>query len=215
MKTVAGIVLAVLLVAAIIFSAIIHGKYSDTKDALLTSEKNSSELNEKVAQLTEEVSSLNEKIHEREGGLKELEIAQKRVSKLEDALKANGFLHYNVRIFSGRSLGIKGFIQASSKSTNRNERIPDRMGHICRHLLKRRHFFLFYQGFLTSSEFLVRQFYSRNRHDMFYGQARLFGKNFEEAKVFFFDRLMVEDVVDRDGSDDPSLSPQRHTRAIM
>jgi len=88
MKTVAGIVLAVLLVAAIIFGAIIHGKYSDTKEALLISEKNSSELNEKVTQLTEEVSSLSDKIREREGGLKELENAQKGVSKLEDALKA-------------------------------------------------------------------------------------------------------------------------------
>ena len=88
MKTVAGIVLAVLLVAAIIFGAIIHGKYSDTKEALLISENNSSELNEKVTQLTEGVSSLEKKIHEREGGLKELANAQKRVSKLEDALKA-------------------------------------------------------------------------------------------------------------------------------
>jgi len=88
MKTVAGIVLAVMLVAAIVFGAIIHGKYSDTKEALLISEKNSSELNEKVTRLTEEVSSLNEKIREREGGLKELENAQKRISKLEDALKA-------------------------------------------------------------------------------------------------------------------------------
>jgi chemotaxis protein MotB len=88
MKTVAGIVLAVLLVAAIVFGVIIHGKYSDTKEALFISEKNSSELNEKVTQLTEEVSWLNEKIHEREGGLKELENAQKRISKLEDALKA-------------------------------------------------------------------------------------------------------------------------------
>ena len=88
MKTVAGIVLAVLLVAAIIFGAIIHGKYSDTKEALLISEKNSSELNEEVTQLTEGVSSLEKKIHEREGGLKELANAQKRVSKLEDALKA-------------------------------------------------------------------------------------------------------------------------------
>ena len=88
MKTVAGIVLAVLLVAAIILGAIIHGKYSDTKEALLISEKNSSELNEKVTQLAEEVSSLSDKIREREGGLKELENAQKGVSKLEDALKA-------------------------------------------------------------------------------------------------------------------------------
>jgi chemotaxis protein MotB len=88
MKTVAGIVLAVLLVAAIIFGAIIHGKYSDTKQALLISEENSSELNEKVTQLTEEISSLSDKIREGEGELAELENAQKRVSELQDALKA-------------------------------------------------------------------------------------------------------------------------------
>jgi chemotaxis protein MotB len=88
MKTVAGIVLAVLLVAAIIFGAIIHGKYSDTKEALLVSEKNSSELNKKVTQLTEEVSLLSDRIRERERGLEQLENTQKRVSKLQDALKA-------------------------------------------------------------------------------------------------------------------------------
>ena len=87
MKTVAGIVLAVLLVAAIIFGAVIHGKYSNTRDALLISEKNSSALNEKVALLTEEVSALNEKLREREGVLTELENAQTRISELEDALK--------------------------------------------------------------------------------------------------------------------------------
>jgi len=87
MKTVAGIVLAVLLVAAIIFGVVIHGKYSDTRDALLISEKNSSELNEKVALLTEEVSSLSEKLREREGVLTELEKTQTRISELEDALK--------------------------------------------------------------------------------------------------------------------------------
>ena len=87
MKTVAGIVLAVLLVAAIIFGVVIHGKYSDTRDALLISEKNSSELNEKVALITEEVSSLSEKLREAEGVLMELEKAQTRISELEDALK--------------------------------------------------------------------------------------------------------------------------------
>jgi chemotaxis protein MotB len=87
MKTVAGLVLAVLLVAAIIFGVVIHGRYSDTRDALLISEKNSSELNEKVALLTEEVSSLSEKLREREGVFTELEKAQTRISGLEDALK--------------------------------------------------------------------------------------------------------------------------------
>jgi chemotaxis protein MotB len=87
MKTVAGIVLAVLLVAAIIFGVVIHAKYSDTRDALLTSEKNLSELNEKVALLTEEVSSLSEKLREREGVITELEKAQTRISELEDDLK--------------------------------------------------------------------------------------------------------------------------------
>jgi chemotaxis protein MotB len=86
MKTVAGILLAVLLVAAIIFGAVIYGKYSDTREALLLSEKNSFALNEKVAQLTEEVSSLNEKLREQEGVLTELESAQTGISKLEDAL---------------------------------------------------------------------------------------------------------------------------------
>ena len=89
MKTVAGIVLAVLLVAAIIFGVVIHAKYSDTRESLLISEKNSSALNEKVALITEEVSSLSEKLREREGVLTELENAQKRISKLEDALKVN------------------------------------------------------------------------------------------------------------------------------
>jgi chemotaxis protein MotB len=87
MKTVAGLVLAVLLVAAIIFGVVIHGRYTDTRDALLISEKNSSELNEKVALLTEEVSSLSEKLREREGVFTELEKAQTRISGLEDALK--------------------------------------------------------------------------------------------------------------------------------
>jgi chemotaxis protein MotB len=87
MRTVAGIVLAVLLVAAIIFGVVMHGKYSDTRDALLISEKNSSELNGKVTLLTEEVSSLSEKLREREGVLTELEKAQTRISELEDALK--------------------------------------------------------------------------------------------------------------------------------
>jgi len=87
MKTVAGIVLAVLLVAAIIFGVAIYGKYSDTKDALLISKENSSELNEKVAQLTDEIASLSEKLREREGRLTELEKAQSRISKLEDALR--------------------------------------------------------------------------------------------------------------------------------
>jgi len=87
MKTAAGIVLAVLLVAAIIFGVAIYGKYSDTKDALLISKENSSELNEKVAQLTDEIASLSEKLREREGRLTELEKDQSRISKLEDALR--------------------------------------------------------------------------------------------------------------------------------
>jgi len=87
MKTAAGIVLAVLLVAAIVFGVAIYGKYSDTRDALLLSEKGSSALDEKVTQLTEEVSSLREKLRDREGVLPEFEKAQKRISELEDAIK--------------------------------------------------------------------------------------------------------------------------------
>ena len=105
MKNIATIVLSLVLAAAIIFGLILYGKYSDTKDSLVMSEKKLSESNEKIVQVNQEITALqgqiekstkertaefenmitmkDQKLSEFEGKIRNLE------SKFEEGRKAN------------------------------------------------------------------------------------------------------------------------------
>ena len=50
---------------------------------------------------------------------------------------------------------------------------------------------------------------------MFYGRACLPGKCLEEANLISANGLLIENVVYRNGTDDPFLSPQWHARTVM
>jgi len=86
MKNIVIIVLLVLLSAALVFGSILYKKHLDTKDSLLISEKNLSELNEKVSHLNQEISKFQDQVRKNAERLKQLEAAQARISKLEKAI---------------------------------------------------------------------------------------------------------------------------------
>jgi chemotaxis protein MotB len=87
MRNIAIIALSVVLAAAIVSGLILHRKYLDTKDALLSSEKNLFDLNEKFTQLNQETSALRDQIRKNSEGLKELKSAKVHTSELENAIK--------------------------------------------------------------------------------------------------------------------------------
>jgi len=86
MKNIAIIVLSVLLAVALVFGFILYKRHLDTKDSLLISEKNLSELNEKVSHLNQEISKFQDQVRKNAERLKELEAAQVLISKLEKAI---------------------------------------------------------------------------------------------------------------------------------
>jgi len=86
MKNIAIIVLSVLLAVALVFGFILYKRHLDTKDSLLISEKNLSELNEKVSHLNQEISKFQDQDRKNAERLKELEAAQVLISKLEKAI---------------------------------------------------------------------------------------------------------------------------------
>lgn len=86
MRNIAIIVLSVVLAAAIISGLILYQRHLDTKASLLISEKNLSELNEKVAQLNQETSALQDQIRTNAKQLMELKSSKKRISELENEI---------------------------------------------------------------------------------------------------------------------------------
>jgi len=86
MRNIAIIVLSVILAAAIISGSILYRDYIDTKDTLLISEKNLSDLNEKLTQLNQETSVLQDQVRKNAQALKELESAKELISELEKAI---------------------------------------------------------------------------------------------------------------------------------
>ena len=86
MRNIAIIVLSVILAAAIISGSILYRDYTDTKDTLLISEKNLSDLNEKLTQLNQETSVLQDQVRKNAQALKELESANELISELESAI---------------------------------------------------------------------------------------------------------------------------------
>ena len=86
MKNIATIVLSLVLAAAIIFGLILYGKYSDTKDSLVMSEKKLSESNDKIGQLNQEISTLQDQIEKNTEQLGELKNAKNRALELESTI---------------------------------------------------------------------------------------------------------------------------------
>jgi len=86
MRNIAIIVLSVILAAAIISGLILYREYIDTKDTLQISEKNLSDLNEKLTQLNQETSVLQDQVRKNAQSLKELESAKELISELENAI---------------------------------------------------------------------------------------------------------------------------------
>ena len=86
MRNIAIIVLSALLATAIILGSILYREYIDTKDTLLISKKNLSDLNEKLTQLNQETSALQDQVRKNAEALKELESAKELISELENAI---------------------------------------------------------------------------------------------------------------------------------
>ena len=87
MRNIAIIVLSVVSAASIISGLILYQRHLDTGDALRGSEKNVSELNEKVTQLNKEASALQDQIRTNAKQLMELKSAKEDIAKLENAIK--------------------------------------------------------------------------------------------------------------------------------
>jgi len=87
MRNIAIIVLSIVSAAAIIFGSVLYQKNLDTKDALLVSEKNVSDLNKKVTRLNQETSALQKQIRTNEKHLMELKSSKKRILELENTIK--------------------------------------------------------------------------------------------------------------------------------
>jgi chemotaxis protein MotB len=87
MRNVAIIVLSAVLAAAIVFGILLYGRYLDTKDALLVSEKNVSELGKKVTQLDRENFALHDQIRKNAEPLEKLNSTKERISELEEKLR--------------------------------------------------------------------------------------------------------------------------------
>jgi len=73
MKNIATIILSVVLAASIIGGVVLYKQQADTKEALQSSEKKASDLNERVKQLTAESALLRNQIRELEESLKKTE----------------------------------------------------------------------------------------------------------------------------------------------
>jgi hypothetical protein len=86
MRNIAIIVLSVALAGAIVSGFIFYQRYIDTNDALLISEKNLSELNEKLMKLDQETSALQGQLHENAERITQLESANERIPELENTI---------------------------------------------------------------------------------------------------------------------------------
>ncbi|MCG2775501.1 MAG: OmpA family protein [Desulfobacterales bacterium] len=100
MKKNAIIVLSLVLAAAIISGLILYGKYADTKDALVISEKKLSGLNEKINQLDQEKTALHDKIEKDVELFGELENTKKKIEELENMItvKDQGLSEFEEKI---------------------------------------------------------------------------------------------------------------------
>jgi chemotaxis protein MotB len=100
MKKNAIIVLSLVLAAAIISGLILYGKYADTKDALVISEKKLSDLNEKINQLDQEKTALHDKIEKDVELYGELENTKKNIEELENMItvKDQGLSEFEEKI---------------------------------------------------------------------------------------------------------------------
>ena len=86
MKNITTIILSLVLAAAIITGLIIYGKYADTKDALILSEKKLADFDEKINQLNQETNVLNDQIEKYVERFRELETVKSRAVELENAI---------------------------------------------------------------------------------------------------------------------------------
>jgi len=100
MKKNAIIVLSLVLAAAIISGLILYGKYADTKEAFLNSEKKLAESNKKVTQFNQEISKLHDQIEKNVELLRELKSAKGRISELENTIsvKNQGLLSFEEKL---------------------------------------------------------------------------------------------------------------------
>jgi chemotaxis protein MotB len=81
------IVLSLLLMASIISGLVLYGLYSDTKGTLLSSEKQLSDLNEKISQMKGETSVLHDRISKNDQRLKDLRSAKVHTLELESEVE--------------------------------------------------------------------------------------------------------------------------------
>ncbi len=100
MKKNAIIVLSLVLAAAIISGLILYGKYADTKEAFLNSEKKLAESNKKVTQFNQEISKLHDQIETNVELFRELKSAKGHISELENTIsvKNQGLLSFEERL---------------------------------------------------------------------------------------------------------------------
>ncbi len=89
MRNIGIIGLSVVLAAAIISGLLLYGRFQNTRDELLISEKKISELNEKLTNLNRENSTLQDQIRRNAEDLGELKRARARMSKLEERIESS------------------------------------------------------------------------------------------------------------------------------
>jgi predicted RNase H-like nuclease (RuvC/YqgF family) len=86
MRTIAIVILSVILAAAIVSGTVLYQRHRDARDALLMSEKRATDLEVKVSQLNRETSALHDQLRERSERVHELEGAQIIISELEQVI---------------------------------------------------------------------------------------------------------------------------------
>ena len=86
MRTIAIVVLSVILAAALVSGIVLYQRHRDTRDDLLMSERRAADLEVKVSQLNRKTSALHDRLKESFEQIQGLERAQTRISELEQAI---------------------------------------------------------------------------------------------------------------------------------
>jgi len=86
MRTIAIVVLSVILAAALVSGIVLYQRHRDTRDDLLMSERRAADLEVKVSQLNRKTSTLHDRLKEGSERIQRLERAQTRISELEQAI---------------------------------------------------------------------------------------------------------------------------------
>jgi chemotaxis protein MotB len=128
MRTIAIVILSVVLAAAVVSGLILYQRYHDAQAALQLSEKRVAELSAKLGQVSEETATLRDQVTELEG-------ARTRVSELEHAInqKDHAFSELNKAVHTlTRDLEKERKIteQVTSQLTTRNTMVTELEDHV-------------------------------------------------------------------------------------